>query len=233
MKGKLGEAGEALTKTKPGEVTYFIGREALSLLPFFLSGMTESAWNDGWATGLLAGVEEFFSGSTVSYKPTAWTRSDMTKDIAADGAYGVKWDDLTEGQQKTLRGKIPEIEIWEQKAAVERADRSEYETYKAGRRVTERLSPDIQTALAESNVILALSRKWGDWKANDERYEQYQDYATEEIARRIGERMREPSWSGLALDQKRRIIMARIEAAKEIARSKVRKNLTQGEKKAG
>jgi hypothetical protein len=233
LKGKLGEAGEALTKTKPGEVTYFIGREALSLLPFFLSGMTESAWNDGWATGLLAGGEEFFSGSTVSYKPTAWTRSDMTKDIAADGAYGLKWDDLTEGQQKTLRGKIPEIEIWEQKAAVERADRSEYETYKAGRRVTERLSPDIQTALAESNVILALSRKWGDWKANDERYEQYQDYATEEIARRIGERMREPSWSGLALDQKRRIIMARIEAAKEIARSKVRKNLTQGEKKAG
>ena len=89
----------------------------------------------------------------------------------------------------------------------------------------------IETALAESNVILALSRKWGDWKANDERYEQYQDYATEEISRRIGDRMREPSWAVLPLEQKRRIIMARIETAKEIARSKVRKTLTEREKK--
>lgn len=178
---------ESADKWSTAQKIAFLGGKQLvnRLFPFFVQGTIQAAYNDGWPTGLLAGAEEFFSGSTVSYKPSKNTELANLRNIAADFTYGKEWDELGPIEQQQLNITFAqdfqkkEQEINKEQAQKEtNIDRIIKQERKAGQKVLKQLQKPYQTLLTNAGVQIGLSRTIGPepgWYLNDARFKQYQD----------------------------------------------------------
>ena len=114
-----------------------------------------ASWNDGWPIGLWAGAEEFFSGSTLSYEPSDYTKMQLLQDQAAVCQYDKLWEDLSPTQQQRLRRAVPEIDEYEEKAAFGRLPAEEIslsEQNKTAARITKALPRPVRDELDIAHV---------------------------------------------------------------------------------
>ncbi len=186
----LAKPGEKITESKAGEIAFHIGKEVLkTFTPFFVNGTIEAGWNDGWMIGMWAGAEEFFSGSTLSYKPSTHTQLQTTQDIAGVHAFDKLWDDLSPSKQAELRGTVPEINDLEERLAEERTPVDEIslsEQNATAKRITRALPDDVRKAMQESGErVKGLSRRVKGFWLTEERYKEYANRVTELTERNV------------------------------------------------
>ncbi len=236
-KGPLGKqfAGEVqgIQKAlgeKAGKGVYLAGREiANALAPQILSATWEAAIDQGWAQTLSRGLAETFSQGTNEVTEYASTAVTKMKNKLAEEKYSKKWDDLSDAQQKQLRGYSTSLKELEKEAAKVKPNNYEYvgETIKQqaeiGKKVQRGLDKDIQTQMTSLGVSVGgLSKNIGDWKLNDARYKAYQETVKEVLNPRLREIMDRPMWSSMSDEQKVKAIKTQVDKAKEIARNKIK-----------
>jgi hypothetical protein len=233
-KGPLGKPfaawmGNEETRTKADEIAYYTMREAaIAVMPTFVQAAWESAIDQGWASAGSRGAMELMSQATNEVKEYASTLLIKERNNSAQNEYGTNWENLSEGQQKGLMADNPNIKEFETKA---KAESSSYdylpETLKQqdaiGEKVQGSLDPLIKKELRGLSVkVGGLSKSFGQWKLNDERYQQYQDYLTEELNSRLGEIVNDYEWSKMDDTDKQITLNTQIGIAKETARNRVR-----------
>ncbi len=236
-KGPLGKqfAGEVqglqnVLGEKAGKGVYLAGREvANALATQILSATWEAAIDQGWAQTLSRGAAEIFSQGTNEVTEYASTAVTKMKNKLAQEKYSKKWDDLSDVQQRQIRGYSTTLRDLEKEAAKVKPNSYEYvgETIKkqaeVGREVQKGLDKDIQTQMTSLGVSVGgLSKNIGDWKLNDARYKAYQDTVKEVLNPRLREIMDRPTWSDLSDEQKAKAIKTQVDRAKEIARNKIK-----------
>lgn len=223
------DVGKKLNLDTPAKkVAYLGGRELVrTFLPFFLNAVVEASYNDNWPTGLAAGAAEFFSQTTISYKPSKYTKLQQLRDVVSDMQFDKEWDNLAPLQQEALRMRYKELQQGEEELQLERAKReSDYEYVakqiveekKAGKNVYKMLKPELQQALDSHGIALGLSRRVGDWYMNDDRYKRYQDLTVKAMNRLKLDRI---SQSNLPFEQREQMIRMMINIAKKAARTKL------------
>lgn len=227
LKQLVARAGEKITEPKIGQIGFLIAREvAEKFTPFFVQGAVEASWHDGWPIGLAAGTDEFFSGQTLSYKPSTFGELQMIQDISAVAKYDELWDDLSPTQQKTLRVLVPEINEYEEllareKLPLERIDLREQN--KVAERIRRSLPDDIKRELAPMGyrIIPGLSRRLGEFWLNDERYAKYEKLAGIQIEKRLRKLFADKSWGNLDITLQEKLVKKQINYAKKEARAKL------------
>ncbi|MFA5158146.1 MAG: hypothetical protein WC451_03120 [Patescibacteria group bacterium] len=230
----LAKLGEKMTATEAGKIAFFGGREIVNTFaPFFMEASVEAMYNDGIPIGLLAGTEEFFSGTTLSYKPTKAAELQMLKDSVADLHYNKNWEDLGQREQIQLNRRYSsEFEQMGLEARRERAKRTDYEfvgkvveeSKEAGQNVYKKLDKNLQKAMKDANVpgdIIGLSRRAGKWSLNDTRYERYQTLTAERLNEILPKLFNSKSWSRLSETQKTERIKDMITTAKTWSRRRL------------
>jgi len=223
----VARAGEKITETKIGQTAYLITREiAEKFTPFFLQAAVEASWHDGWPLGLAAGTDEFFSGQTLSYKPSTFAKLQMTQDISATAKYDKLWEDLSANRQKYLRDTIPEINELEELLAREKLPLEEIdlrEQNKVAERIRRSLPDDIRKKLAPLGyrIIPGLSRSIGDFWLNDERYAKYEKLSTVRIEKRLRLLFSLKNWDKVDVNRREELVKKEINKAKAEARARI------------
>jgi hypothetical protein len=215
---------------KAGKGIFFAGREvANALAPQILAATWEAAIDQGWAQTASRASLEMFSQSTNEVKEYASTVATKMKNKLAEEKHGKKWDELSDVQQKQIRGYSPTLRQLEAEVSKEKTSNFDYigetlaEQQKVGKKVQKGLDKDIQTQMESLGVgVGGLSKKLGDWKLNDARYKAYQEKVKEVLNPRLREIMGRPMWSDLSNEQKIKAIRNQIDKSKEIARNKVK-----------
>jgi hypothetical protein len=170
-----------------------------------------------------------FSQSTNEVREYASTVATKMKNKLAEEKHGKKWDELSDVQQKQIRGYSPTLRQLEAEVSKEKTSNFDYigetlaEQQKVGKKVQKGLDKDIQTQMESLGVgVGGLSKKMGQWKLNDARYKSYQEKVKEVLNPRLREIMDRPSWSDLSDEQKIKAIRVQVDKSKEIARNQVK-----------
>jgi hypothetical protein len=244
LKYVVAKAGEKITEPgpnlplvgmTPGELGFFFTRDLLArpFVPFFVQGSLEAGWNDGWPLALWAGGEEFFSGTTLSYEPSNYSKAQMLQDQVAVAKHDKLWEDLSPRQQEKLRREVPEINEFEEKASFERLPSEEVslsEQNKAAKKITRAMPQNVRDELDAVQVrIPGLSRSWGDFWLNDKRYEEYQKETSEEIEKRLSRLVGMARWDKMPDEQKAKRLRTTIQDAKSKVRATLKRQMEKGE----
>ena len=224
----MAKAGEKITEPKIGQKGYLITKEVYEkAVPFFIQAFFEASWHDGWPVGLAAGVDEFFSGQTLSYKPSTHAKMQMIQDISAMAEHDMLLDDLEANDQKKLRILVPEINELEEQSARERLplERIELtEQNKVAERIRRSLPEDIRQELEPMGyrIIPGLSRRLGKFWLNDERYEKYEKLSGIEIEKGLRKLFAHESWEKAIDDISRREKLVKKQISNANARARAR-----------
>lgn len=227
--GPAFQTPKALEDTTAGKGAFLIGAEIYqAFMPFFIRAGVEASVEDGWPLGIMALSEEFLSGQSLTYLPTAYAKMQIRQDTAATMTYGKTWDNLSESQQDRLRRLDKEIEKLEKAAADQRAqwgpveEISLREQNEAAENVRVSLSKRVKKVLRDTGTrVTGLDRKAGTLWLNDRRYETYQMFTAEEIEKEIEKVVSRPSWKKKRPEIKTEIIKEIITFGKETARDRV------------
>lgn len=237
-----GEWGKQLEQMKIPKWMQGLGKETWNRLgPLTMQDSIDTFIEEGLPMAITATV---LSGSGIgvqTYPEMPNVTAMKLKDSYSKLYFGVdKWDDLGPLQQKALRQKYAEIRGVEQAVKVEGAKRiSDYkyvarlivEEKKAGREVYKKLNKPMRNALDTYGISLGLSRKVGDWRMNDEKYERYKYLTTKGLNKFNINRIMQ---SNMTDEQKTKAIQLIINTVKKAAREIiVRETYKQMPKKAG
>ena len=152
-----------------------------------------------------------------------WEELHNKKEELGQMFYGLPWDNLNSEAQETLKANHPELEILKRQAAFEgREIRKASLQEEAARRVQENLEPKNQEELKRLEMhVSGLSRNFGDWRLNDERYERYKQLTAFIVNRELSDVIGS-GWQTYSDSDKRTIIKDIINAAKAEARDVVK-----------
>lgn len=217
--------------TTAQKIAFMGGKELFNrFAPFFVQGTIEAIYNDNIITGLLVGGEEFFSGSTVSYKPSTSVQIMDLKNLAADFAYDKNWDELNSIEQEQLKIQFKsEFDELERKLKSERVTtREATQTEISLSREPVKAAKNIRNMLDKNNrkktegISLETSRTIDDWYLNDARYKKYQKY----IADNLNQMLYNVNIENMPEEFRERIIKKIIQVAKRQAQMQIKYEIT-------
>lgn len=197
-----------------------------NFIPLFWVDVADAIDEMGLKGGGLASPG-FFGVGVQTHRITDGQKIFLYKDSIAWQDYGMGWDDLSKMKQRLIKNKHPEIEQMELEVRtgekkVPMLESSIREQQKVGKEIQKSLYPEIKSELDKLNFnIGGLSRTFGDWYLNDERYKAYQEFTTERLNEMLSDLFKSNAWLKSADDIKRRLLEKFIGNAKKMARKKV------------
>lgn len=212
-------------KLEPG----VMGREAFErFMPMFIQDVVDAARYQGVIGTGLATPSALFGVGVISYPTTAQTESMRVKDNLSRKYFGEKWDKIGPVAQKVLRTNLPQINLMEIKARMEREnygfmERIAEEEADAANNVLKALPRDIRDELARNLVrIPGLSRRINsDWFLNKKRYKEYQKITADLLKKILPIYINDPEFQMMPADVKREMLNTIISTAKKAAREKI------------
>jgi hypothetical protein len=170
---------------------------------------------------------------TGTWEPTSYQKLALQQDELAKKYYGNKWENLGPLAQRLLTKTNPELELLKQEADYERTKfpflgRQIEEERAVGKRVESNLPKPVQTEMTRLKIsVKGLSEHLGDWRLNEERYQQYQDLVVENITK-DAERVLQSKFYVKSSDKFK---SKRLENLVKNAKEKARQQITQQAKR--
>lgn len=208
----------------------FIGKEALKrTVPMVAQDIIEAVRYQGLDGALpITSITAFFGLGVGTWEPSKWELLSREQDHLANATYGKEWDKLNEVQQDVLKRDNKLLDNLKREAQYERTvfpflEEIKKEQLVAGLDVEMGLNKKTQKEMEQLKIrVGSLPRSFGDWTLNDERYEKYKTYITEELKKQLSPVMEEAEWETKSDERKRSFIEKAIEVAKKRARTSIR-----------
>ena len=147
----------------------------------------------------------------------------MKRFLAGVGLVARHWQELAEAQLKVdiERGETTDFSFIAKLVA---------EEHDVGNAVLGRLGPEVKQAFKGLGVRLGLSRRFGEWLLNEERYAEYQDGVVKHLGEQMATLLVGPEWQEATDLQKQEMLKGTMGAAKGLALNGVLTNALQKEK---
>lgn len=228
--------GRTLTGDEMSLEPIFIAEDVLKrVVPLVIQDIADAIRYQGFDGALPAtSITALFGVSSGTWEPTQWTLLSRAQDNSAFTTFGKAWEDLANFEQRELERDNALLVNLKREAEYEKTVFPFLEKMKeqqdiAGMDTEGRLPDHVKKEMARLLVrIGSLSRTWGSWTLNDERYEEYQDYIAEELTKTLGPRIDDERWSRRSDESKRRFIQVMVETAKAKARAMIRAKAAKG-----
>jgi hypothetical protein len=234
---------EAMAERFPPYKTYAMKEKRLEAEPYL--AVAEQAWNrltplviqdlvDGMAyQGLdgatpVIGATAFFGVGVQTYPPSKYHELAKMQDHLSLQTYGDKWDNIAPFEQMLLKAQNPGIRELKESAAYER---NSYfflaETLNTGmkmaKEVESSLPKDVRRLLREHKIALSpLARTTGDWRMNDDRFDQYKTLVGQKTEQQVRMLVRQRGWRRLPKTTQKKMLKAAVSRAQSIAGKQIK-----------
>lgn len=170
----------------------------------------------------------FFGASVGTWEPSKWSILRNAQDEEAMTTYGKEWDELNEIEQKMLSRNNELLDNLRREAEYDRTvfpflEEIKREQLSAGLDVEGALPENVQKEMQRLKIRVGnLPQTLGSWTLNDERYEKYKGYITDELQKKLSPMVEKPQWRYQNKNRQIRNIERAIEIAKAKARTQIR-----------
>ncbi len=217
----VAKVGEYMTPSPVDKAIFLGARElAKATAPQFLGDVFNAAIDGGWGTMLSTQVSDTLSMNVQIYPESASIQQQKKQLEVAQIEYQKNWDELGPRQQAQLERKYPVINDLKQQAKFERSEKDQEIAIKPKQLP---LSSESKGVFKKYNVPYpAVARNVGSqFYLNNDRFELYQQMATQAIDDRIKFITTSPGWKNLTAEKRQERIIQEVELVKGNVRNQL------------
>jgi len=198
-----------------------------NLIPLAAQDIIDAGYYSGFYNALLVAPLVFQGVGGQTYPMTLSKKTTIIKNQIAQSVLGRNWDELGPDVQKILREARPRIKVIEAQARAESTykynlNRIKEEQEETAARVFNSLPEFVRAELQRNYIVMpGLSRRYGDWFLNDERYEEYINLTSKYLNIILPKLVRNPRYQRLDILSKSAIVQDAISRCKKMAREQI------------
>jgi len=226
-----GRVGKALTGAGVPDWMQGVSKEVWNRMgPLTMQDFADAFVDSGLPAAISAAMLSGTGTGVVTYPERAATALTKFKDQIAQKEYGKNWENLGPGQVADLVARHwKELAEEQLKVDVERGETTDFnfiarlvtEEHDVGDAVLGRQKPEVRQTFKALGVRLGLSRRFGEWLMNDERYQAYQDAAAKHLNEQTATLLDNPEWQQATDVEKQMMLKGTVDAAKGLALNEV------------